>query len=538
MDPPRDVAGYDPWETKSDCTWDGSAAERVLEFFSLYLCHIEGKLSGHPLTPNPWERDFLATLFGWIRPDGTRRYREFFVGIPRKNNKTTMCAGLALYLTLCDGEPGAQTYLAASGIQQASLLYRPAAAMVRSNDDLSSMCQLYRQDKRIVCQSTNSFIRTIPAEASGLHGLNSHAVIIDEIHAQPNRDLYDVLKTSTVARLQPVLGSITTAGHDQDSICYELWNYARQVRDGAISDPYFLPVIYEATDNDDWTSPDVWERVNPNWGRSVPPEYIREVFFRAQTVPAFENTFKNLHLNMWTESESRWLSSDAWASCGGEYPAGNALDYLSGRPCIAGLDLASTDDLCALVYVFPVGGRYYVLSHFFCPAETISMTQKKYQGQYRQWKQDGHMTATPGSATDYEFIRERIRIDSQRYQITRIAFDPWQALDTQQRLANMGIECVKISQNHAGLWPGTKAVEEAVLNRNLLHDKNPCLDWQIASTVIEIDGAGNRKPSKKRSHGDRGTKGKIDGVVALVMAMGLAVVDSDNVYDERGVIQM
>lgn len=514
MKAPTDLSGYDPVATAGDCEWDGKAATNAVEFFPDMLHHIKGRLAGQPYELNPWERDVVATLYGWKRPDKTRRYREAMIAVPRKNNKTTLCAGLSLYSLFCDGEEGAEVYCAACDREQATMVFDPAAQMVLKERHLAKRAKVLHAVKRIVVSETGSFMRAIPADAAGSHGFNAHAVIIDELHTQPSRDLYDVLRTSMAARTQPLLVSITTAGHDKYSICHEVWEYARQVRDGIVDDPHFLPVIYEAGEKEDWTDPEVWRRVNPNYGRCVSEEYLQEAFQRAQRTPAFENTFRNLHLNQWTESESRWIRSSDWDECQGTLPD------LSGVPCYIALDLGSTDDITALAAVHELEEKRCLRMWLFCPEETVRQASKRYQRQYQQWIRDGWLTTTPGSATDYGFIRQKITDLRMSHEILMAGLDPWQALDTYNWMEMNGIPALKVPQTFAGLWPGVKATEEAILNRTLIHEGSPVLRWMVDCTVVDMDGAGNRKPSKRKSQGDDGTKGKIDGVVAMVMAMG------------------
>jgi len=517
MRAPRRLAGYEPARDKGDCKFDSAAAEKAVQFFPDMLQHVKGsKMAGKPYELNPWEKSVVATLFGWKRPDGTRRYREAFIAVPRKNNKTTLCAGLALYLLFCDDEQGAEVYCAACDREQATMVFDPASQMVKKNALLAKRAKVLDAVKRIVWPDAGSFMRAIPADAAGSHGFNAHAVVIDELHTQPNRELYDVLRTSMAARVQPLLVSITTAGHDRNSICYEVWEYARQVRDGIANDQHFLPVIYEAGEKEDWTKPSVWRRVNPNYGLSVSKEYLEEAFRRAQQTPAFENTFRNLHLNQWTESEARWIRSDDWDGCAGE-----PTDF-RGKDCYVGVDLASTDDLTAVVAIYPSDDKVHVRQWIFVPEETVRVAPKRYQGQYRQWVHDGHMQTTPGSATDYNAIRDCLRNLRDESNVLMVGLDPWQAMDTFNWMEAEGIPALKIPQTFAGLWPGVKATEEAILERTLVHDGSPAMRWMVDNTVVDTDGAGNRKPSKRKSHGEQNTKGKIDGVVALVMAMGEA----------------
>jgi phage terminase large subunit-like protein len=528
IEPPRDIAGYDPIATAGDCQFDADAAQLVLDFFPTFLTHVKGFAGGKPFDLNPWEKDYAATLIGWKRPDGTRRYRESLVGIPRKNNKTTFCAGLGLFLLLCDREQGPDVYIAAETANQAANLFEVASVMVARNPDLARLLKVNNSpaDRRIIHEAMHGKMRVVTGDASTLHGLHVHAAIIDELHTQPNREVYDVLKTGTAQRRQPLVISITTAGTDRESVCYELWNHARNVRDGSIDDRYFLPCLYEMEETEDWQDKEVWARVNPNLGRSVTVEYLEESFSRAKNTPAFENTFRNLHLNQWTESESRWIGTDAWNACQGEYPD------LEGKACFVGLDLASTDDMTAMVYVFPVGGKYYIVPHFWVPDGTMRDRPKIYHGQYRQWVSDGLLNVTPTNSTDYEYVRQRLLEDSRRYQVVQVAYDGYQAHDTYTILERKGFDCVKIAQTGGGMWPGIKATQEAILNGSLVHDDNNILRWMLSCVVTELDAQNNIKMAKKKS------SGKIDGIVAMCMAMGRASSGESmpSVYNERGLL--
>ena len=533
-EPPTDVAGYDPTRNAGDFTFDPIESEKVVRFFHEYLQHVEGTKSGDSFTLEPWQVDFVVTLLAWKRKDGTRRYRETFVGIPRKNGKTSLAAGLAIYLLVCEAEPGAQIYCGAASKDQASLVFGIAAKMVERKPDLAGQAEVIPSRKRIIWQG-DSYIRAIPAEVPQNHGFNASAVIIDELHTQPNRDLYDVLKTSMASRRQPLCISITTAGFDQESICFELWDYSKKVRDGVIDDPHFLPVIYEMEAADAWDDPATWRKCNPNYGVSVSPDYLEEYAERAKRQPSIENTFRNLHLDQWTASETRWIGSEAWNKCEvDEFPD------LDGCECYVGVDLASIRDLSAVVYVFPLDGKFYVVPHFFCPSDTGRDAPKKYQKQYFRWMEAGFLTETPGAVTDYKFIRDRIVKDAERYDVREILCDPWNAQDTMTQLEDEGLEVIQVKQNWQGMSPGTKSLEEAILEGQLQHDGNPVMSWMIANTIVDTDLNSNIRPNKKKSQGKDLTKGKIDGVVAMIMAMGRAASDDagGTVYDNRGVIQL
>jgi phage terminase large subunit-like protein len=328
-----------------------SPADRAEQFFEKYFSHTKGVLQGQPFKLAPWQRDIVRKVFGTLREDGTRQYRRVFVEIGRKNGKSTFGAALALYLLFFDHEPGAEIYSAAADRDQANIIFSIAKSMIEQNKELSARSEVFARS--ITVPSTASSYKVLSADVPTKHGLNASGILFDELHAQPGRALFDVLSTSMGSRRQPLLIALTTAGYDRHSVCWEVHEYAVKVRDGIIQDPSFLPVIYAADEADDWKDPDVWRKANPNWGVSLQPTYFEEEFQRATEIPAYENTFKRLHLNIWTEQESRIIPMEKWDACA--TPVSEKA--LEGRECFAGLDLASTTDICALVLVFPDAER-------------------------------------------------------------------------------------------------------------------------------------------------------------------------------------
>ncbi len=313
----RLVPGYDPWATAGECTFDASAADRAVGFFAEMLVHVKGEWAGKPFVLAPWEQAIVGNLFGWKRPNRTRRYREALIYLPRKQGKSLTASGLALYMLFCDGEPGSEIYVAASEREQAKLIWDVAKRQVLANPLLSDSCTVYQNS--IVIESMGSSFKAISADANTKHGYNSHCVIVDELHAQQDRELVDVLVTSTGARRQPLVVYLTTADFARESICNEKHAYATKVRDGVIEDPAFLPVIYEASPTDDWADPQVWARVNPNLGVSLSVEYLERECARAKEQPGYQNTFRRLHLNVRTESDVVWIPIDKWDACRADF---------------------------------------------------------------------------------------------------------------------------------------------------------------------------------------------------------------------------
>ncbi len=523
--------------------FDDVAAARVVEFFRRYLVHIKGELAGQPIDPMEWEQDeILRPGFGWRRWDGTRRYRRIWVEVPRKNDKTTLAAGIALFLTFADGEPGAEVYSAAADRDQAGICFDIAKYQVESSPALLNRCDVYRRS--IVIEATRSSYKVISADAFTKHGLNAHGVIVDEVHAQPNRDLIDVLHSSTSSRRQPLEVYITTAGYDRHSIGYEMHDHAVKVRDGARVDATLLVVIYAADPTDDWRAEATWFKANPGLGRSKKLDYMRTECEHAIMVPGKENTFKRLDLNIWTEQASRWLPMEKWDKCAGTYarerlalgplealdPVRGALalrEAMRGLKGCGGLDLANTGDINAFVLAFiPDGRRVVLVPYFWIPEERLLERQKRDSVPWAEWVKAGIVKVMPGRESDYDVIRSDIELFGTQYRIEEIAIDRWNALQIatqlarkRSKLAGKEFTVVGFGQGFASMTGPCKALEAAVLGGRLEHGGHPVLRWMAANTAAERDAADNIKPNKDHS------AEKIDGIVASLMALGRAIVD-------------
>ena len=313
------IAGFDPNRLMDGFDYNNDLAARAVSFFPNVLKHVKGARftqRNDPFRLQEWQEIILMLLFGVVDPEtGLRRFRTAYIEIPRKNGKTTFAAGIATYGLFADGEGGAECYCAASTRDQASLLFDIVAGMVAKSEMLSKESKTKHSVKRIVYK--DSYLRAVSSDAHSLHGLNSHIVVADEVHAwtQGGHELWDVLYTGCASRAQPLMIGITTAGFDQTSKCYELHEYAKSVRDGKIDDPSFLPVVYGAEPQDDWKSEDVWRKANPNVGVSLPIEYLKQRCDQAIVNQSFQNAFRRLHLNQWTSQRNRWINMDAWDGC-------------------------------------------------------------------------------------------------------------------------------------------------------------------------------------------------------------------------------
>lgn len=515
--PPTDIGGYNPLLTAGDCTWDGVAAADAVDFFPAVLRHPDdspGAKAGTPIHLMPMQRDYLATLYGWKWKDGTRRYQETCWFTPRKNAKTTTFGGITIYEQTAMKRIGAQLYSAASEREQASLVFRIAAAMVRKSPLLMKMLEVIDSTRRIVCKRFGSFYRAIPADAASAHGFKPAVVVIDELHTQKNRELYNALGSGFGSTVNRLFASISTAGSDRKTICWDVWKRARDVRDGLNKDPRFLPLIYELKEGEDWHDEKVWLRCNPGIGQSISMDFLREEHQKAIDMPWYENVFRNLYLNQWVEQETRWISMDRWRECGGELP------NLEGRECWGGLDLSSTEDLTALVLAFPMeDGSICLLCRFWIPSATARMRVRRDGAPYLQWAKDKLVTLSDthqGLSVDYGLVRREINALREKYNIRKIGIDRWNATQLALELEGDGFDVEPFGQGYASMSAPSKEFQRLVLGKLLRHGNNDALTWMAGNVATEWDAAGNIKPSKEVSNE------RIDGIVAAVMAVGLA----------------
>ncbi len=484
----------------------------MYRFFETVLKHSKGQTAGQPFLLLPWQKYVLGEIFGRLKPDGTRQHRQAYIEIPKKNGKSTLLAGIALYMLVADGEAGAEVYGAASDREQAGIIYREAASMVRSSPALSKVLEVLDSRKTIVHRGSNSFYRVLSADAFRAEGLNISCLLFDELHAQRgDRRLWDALRYGGAARRQPLVLSITTAGEaNKTHLWYDQHDYAeRCLSDPAGFDPSFFGCIYAADREDDWKSPKVWHKANPSLGETISEESFAADCKEAENSATKLNAFLRYRLNIPTTSDIRWIRPDQWAACGVE------LEPLEGRPFWAGLDLASTWDTSAFVAVFPdESGRYDVVPMFWCPEANAAERERTDRVPYTQWARDGFLRLTDGKSTDYATIKRDIMEFCGRFQPKQIAIDRWNATMLAQELVAEGLPVQMFGQGFASMSAPAKRLEALTIDGKLRHAGHPVLGWQAGNVAVQSDSAGNIKPSKAKS------TERIDGMVALVMAIG------------------
>lgn len=521
--------GIEERKPKAKYWFDYKEAHRAVQFIELNLIHQEGDTAGQPFILEGWQRVVVEDVFGWKRKkDNKRRYRVLYIEIPRKNGKSTFGAAIALYLTFADREFGAQIVSAASDREQARIIFDVAKKMVENSSRLDKLAAIFKNSMAYY-QYGNTY-KVLSSETRGKHGKNLHGIIFDELHEQPNRDLVDTLKSSMGTRSQPLEVYMTTAGYDRTSICYEYHQYAKGVLSGRIKDETFYGVIYAADEKDDWTKKETWEKANPNLGVTVNYEFLERECKIALEVPAYENTFRRLYLNQWTEQENRAIPMHIWEKNNKKFN----LEEFEGATCWGGLDLASGKDIAAFVLAFEKEKDVCFVPFLFTPRENMPNRLKKNPlANYPEWAKRGYLIATEGNIIDYDVIKKTILECDRRFNIKRIAYDRWEATQLVTQLDMEGLEMEPFGQ-------GTKSMNAPFvefLNRlsaeRVRHNGHPVLTWMAGNVAAEQDAEGKIKPSKKKS------KEKIDGIVAAVMALGMMMTEEgkkQSVYEERGLL--
>jgi phage terminase large subunit-like protein len=485
----------------------------------------------------------------------------FLVGegsVPTHNSG--LASGLGLLLAFGDGEPGAEVYAVAADRDQARIVFGDAKTMARMNPDFLAAAGIEVLQNAIVQSSTNSTFKALSAEVGTKHGFNVHGLIVDEFHAQRSRDLFDALYKGTSARRQPVIFIITTAGDDRESICYEEYQYAKNVRDGVIPDEQYLAVVFESDPSEDWTDEAVWHKSNPSLGVTKSLEYMRAECEAAQAEPRKRNSFLRLELNRWTESRTVWISPETWEACARkerEIPDAKSL------VACAGLDLSSTTDLTACVVAFrrpdprsaqqievdagddrghprrvlTVDFSVDLLEWFWLPREVLRERARKDRVPYDTWARDGWLGVTDGDMVDYRQVHETLdREIRAKYQLGEVGYDPWNAQQLALALADDGFKMVEVRQGYGSLSAPAKLFEALVRARRITYSGSPLMRWCVANCEVSSDAAGNIKPVKPS--GAYSATRRIDGVVAALIALQRLMLTPEpeqSVYATRGV---
>lgn len=498
--------------------YDAAAGDYAVRWIEKYCRHHKGEWKGKRLILQETQRWTIRNVFGWRRPDGTRRFRKSWEEVPRKNGKTEKAAATGVFMMVGDNEPGAEVYTTATAKEQAEICHTAAREMVMQSPELNQFVRVPKKKAgNLICERLGSKMQILSSDFGTLDGLSPHGDIRDEVHAWTDHDLAGVLNTAMGARRQPLTLEVTTAGlYDPESVGWQHHDYAVSI----LEDPEFVDdrqFVYITTmdEGDDPFDPATWWKANPNLGVSLYPDFIAEQANEAKRNPRLLNDFLKYHLNRWVNVVRRWFNMERWRAC----PNKIDIDALTGLPCYGGLDLSRTTDLTAWVNVFILPNEEIaLLPRFWLPQEKLDEElRSKGQHKYKNWVDAGFITATPGSTVDYGFIKRQIKEDVARFKHREIGFDPYNANQTTTELLAEGVPMVEVRQGPATLSAACKYFEGLVLGRRV-HHNNPVMSWCVGNAVSRSDANDNIAPDKKRA------KDKIDGVSATVNALSRFVV--------------
>jgi phage terminase large subunit-like protein len=484
------------------------------------LPHVKGPLAGEPISLEPWQVFILSTVFGWVKDDGKRRFRRSYIEVPRGNAKSTLSSAVALYMLAADREGGAEVYSLATTRDQARIVFGDAQTMARRSPGFRSRFNVNVGAHNMHVLASGSKFEALSAEGSTLDGLNIHFGCVDELHAHKTRTVYDVVETGTGKRDNSLLWVITTAGSNRAGICYEVRTFVTKLLDGVFEDDSQFGIIYGLDDGDDWTNEESLIKANPNWGISVRQEILGPLQAKAMQLPSAVNNFKTKHLNEWVNADTAWMDMRAWDACG---DSSLNLDAFTGQPCWIGLDLASKTDIAALVLVFPhpeVADAYVAFGKYYLPEDTVSAAGNS---QYQGWMRTGRLTVTTGNVIDFGWIEADLLEMASRFEVQAVAFDPFQATQLSTRMLSEGLPMIEVRPTVLNFSEPMKTLEALVLQKKLTHDGDPVMAWMASNVVAHLDVKDNIYPRKERA------ENKIDGIVALIMALSRAIKPGENV---------
>jgi phage terminase large subunit-like protein len=496
-------------------------AQAYITFFQRAIRHTVGEWDGKPFDPLPWQKFILWNLYGWFREDGTRRFNYAYITVARKNGKTTLMAGAALAALFFDQEKAAEVYFAATKKDQAKIGFDEAQRMVTLSPPLRKHLKAGKHD--IKAPTLSARCTYLSSERDTLDGLNVHFAGIDEYHAHTTDGVANVLRSGMQARRNPLHFTITTAGFNRESPCFELQKTCKEILDGIKHDDAQFAILYELDDDDDWTDSSTWIKANPSLGTALRSQLLDSQLQQAINLGGSrEVEFKTKHLNKWVTASKTWIQDEVWMR--------NKRDVnLDGLKCWGGLDLASVSDMTALVMCYPQDGGYHVRGHYFLPSDTVHQVLDREPSHiYRTFLELPNVHLTDGNVTDYASIRRKVsgvmnKPEGQvveesslmhTYNVQKIAFDRYNSTQIAIDLVDDGVPLVPFGQGFVSMSSPTKQLEVLVRTGKLWHDGDPVLRWALGNVELKMDPAGNIKADKQKSGG------KIDPIVAMIMGIG------------------
>ncbi|MFT8640098.1 terminase large subunit [Bifidobacterium sp.] len=516
--------------------------DRVLAAFHM-LRHTQGKWAGKPLDPASWQVAWiLAPAFGWLHPNEDGKYvriiNDLYVDVPRKNGKSTLSGGIAVYMLGADGESGAQVVCAASTEHQAGFVFQPVKQLVEKTPALEGVMKAHQ--KRIVHPSSGSYMEVISSAADAAHGMNLHCFICDELHVYKSADLVHTLQTGRGSRTQPLGVYITTPDAGKTHTIYdETRRYVEQLAERTIHDDSWYGVVWGASETDDPFAVETQMKANPGYGVSPAADYLAKQALHAKNSPANLASYLRLHLGIRTKQETRFITLSSWDRNKGDVNAVDMPERFKGRTCFGGWDLAAVSDLTAWSLVFPNDdGSYECMVRFWTPEGNLADLDKRTSGSASEWVREGFLRLTPGDVTDYGFVERQILQDLHDFDVRSIGYDPWNATQVVNDLEEQGLSASRLTVVRQGaktLSPVLKELQRLLLTGTIKqplfrHGGNPVLRWNVDNLAVKSDVNGNVQPSKADA------RDKIDGVAATLNALSEAMTRpiTRNPYETRG----
>jgi phage terminase large subunit-like protein len=517
--------------------WRRDKAQLALDFFPEMLVLEDGS----PFKLVAWQEFVIGSVFGWYKTDGFRRFRSAYVETAKGSGKTPLAAGIGLYGLTADGEPAAEIYSAANDRDQAKIVWKDAWRMVKGSPELDALISSPdRGDVQIgtlTIPSESSVFKPVSAEHRGLDGKRVHMALIDELHEHQSSMVVDKMRAGTKRRQNALIFEITNSGYDRTSVCWEHHELSMRVLEGAVENESWFAYVCSLDEGDDWRDEKVWPKANPSLGTVLPIAYLREQVKDAMTMTSKENIVKRLNFCVWTEQSQRWLEMDQWDACSGKPDR----DDLLGQPMFAGLDMASRMDLTAAAYLFgpDEDGYFDVLMRYWMPSDTLDAQEggrtEADRLMLRRWVDMGLITATDGNVCDYDLIEEALLKDFALYDLQAMAFDRWNVTQMTTHLQDkLGPKrVIEYPQGFGGMSAPSKELEKIIASGKLRHGGCPVLRWMASNVAIKFGPDSQIRPDKEKS------REKIDGIVALVMALGQRTKSAGttaSVYETRGMV--
>lgn len=527
-----DELGEDDWDWKFDTT----EAERWIEFIGRFCKHTRGEWAGRPFVLSPWQQFFVAQLFGWRNADGVRRFRTAFLYVARKSGKTQLASAIAIAQMVLDDDAAGEYVFAATKRDQARIGFDEVRRMIEANPTLRRRFRVRRHD---IVAPRDGVCKPLSSDSNTMDGLSLNLGVVDELHGMRDGGILRVIKSSQGARKNPLTLAITTAGFNLDGPAATIMKTSKAILDGDKTDERTLSLIYELDDGDDWKDPEKWIKANPGLGESISHEFLFSQCKQAQNHGGRAVVeFQTKHCNQFVSQQARWIEREIWKA------NESGLEPLPGSVCFAGLDLASVSDMSALALLFPQpDGTFILVVHYFIPERAIERRLELDESDlYSKLDECDNVHVTPGNVTDYDFIRRfltghhvnddgRVLVDNDclatKFTLRSLAFDRYNSSQLITDLVNDGIVCAPFGQGFVSMSAPTKQFERVILDGALNHKPDIVLDWMLDNVALAFDPAGNMKVTKQKSGG------KVDGIVAAIMALGeFMTFDDDDTRPE------